>query len=93
MQWPKEKRTNNNLQNTTQKTKDRATIAPLKPGITHVHWKCKKCLFHVQHRHAASLLATTLYQVNHERNHTLWNIASAERHVLHLQVLLECCYI
>jgi hypothetical protein len=34
LQWPKEKRTNNNLQNTTQKTKDRATIAPLKPEQT-----------------------------------------------------------
>jgi len=28
----KRKRTNNNLQNTTMKTKDRATRTPLKPG-------------------------------------------------------------
>jgi hypothetical protein len=33
-QWQKEKRTNNDLQNTTQKTKDRATPIPLKPGVT-----------------------------------------------------------
>jgi hypothetical protein len=29
----KDKRTNNDLQNTTQKTKDRATRTPLKSGI------------------------------------------------------------
>ena len=29
----KDKRTNNDLQNTTQKTKDRATRTPLKPGV------------------------------------------------------------
>jgi len=29
----KDKRTNNDLQNTTQKTKDRATRTPLKPGM------------------------------------------------------------
>jgi len=29
----KGKRTNNDLQNTTQKTKDRATHTPLKPGM------------------------------------------------------------
>jgi hypothetical protein len=29
-QWPKDKRTNNDLQNSTQKTKDRVTRAPLK---------------------------------------------------------------
>ena len=34
IQWPKEKRTNNDLQNTTQKTKDRATRITLKPGVT-----------------------------------------------------------
>jgi hypothetical protein len=28
MQWPKEKKTNNDLQNTTQKTKDRAKQSP-----------------------------------------------------------------
>ena len=29
----KDKRTNNDLQNTAQKTKDRATRTPLKPGV------------------------------------------------------------
>jgi hypothetical protein len=29
IQWPKEKRTNNDLQNITQKSKDRATQTPL----------------------------------------------------------------
>jgi hypothetical protein len=32
-------------------------------------------------------------QGNHNRNHKLWNIASIERYILHMQVLLECCYI
>jgi hypothetical protein len=41
----------------------------------------------------ASLLAVTLYQGNPERNHKLWNIVSSERDILHMQVLLECCYI
>ena len=41
----------------------------------------------------ASLLAATLYQGNPDRNHKLWNIESSERDVLHMQVLLECCYI
>jgi hypothetical protein len=41
----------------------------------------------------ASLLAVTLYQGNPERNHKLWNIVSYERDILHMQVLLECCYI
>ena len=27
------------------------------------------------------------------RNHKLWNIVSTERYILHMQVLLECCYI
>ena len=39
----------------------------------------------------ASLLATTLYQGNPDRDHTLWNIVSTERCMLHMQVLLECC--
>ena len=26
-------------------------------------------------------------------NHKLWNIVSTERYILHMQVLLECCYI
>jgi hypothetical protein len=33
-QLPKDNRTNNDLQNTTQKTKNRATRIPLKPGVT-----------------------------------------------------------
>jgi hypothetical protein len=41
----------------------------------------------------ASLLAATLYQGNPERNHKLWNIISSERYILHMQVMLECCYI
>jgi hypothetical protein len=39
----------------------------------------------------ASLLAATLYQEN--RNNKFWNIVSSERYILHMQVLLECCYI
>jgi hypothetical protein len=41
----------------------------------------------------ASLLAATLYQGHPDRNHKLWNIVSSERDILHMQVLLECCYI
>ena len=41
----------------------------------------------------ASLLAATLYQGNPDRNHKRWNIVSSERYILHMQVLLECCYI
>jgi hypothetical protein len=41
----------------------------------------------------ASLIATTLYQGHPDRNHKLWNIVSFERDILHMQVLLECCYI
>ena len=40
----------------------------------------------------ASLLAATLYQRNPDGNHKLWNIVSSERYILHMQVLLECCY-
>jgi hypothetical protein len=35
----------------------------------------------------------TIYQGNPDRNHGLWNIVSTERYILHMQVLLECCYI
>ena len=31
----------------------------------------------------ASLLAATIYQENRDRNHTLWNIESTERYILH----------
>jgi len=41
----------------------------------------------------ASLSAATLYQGNPDKNHKLWNIVSTERYILHMQVLLECCYI
>jgi hypothetical protein len=41
----------------------------------------------------ASLLAATLYQGNPDRNHKLWNIVSTVRYKLHMQMLLECCYI
>jgi len=41
----------------------------------------------------ASLLAVTFYQGNPDRNHKLRNIESTERYILHMQVLLECCYI
>jgi hypothetical protein len=40
----------------------------------------------------ASLLAATLSQGNSDVNHKLWNIVSTERYILHMQVLLECCY-
>jgi hypothetical protein len=38
-------------------------------------------------------LAPTLYQVNHDRKHKLCYIGSTKRYILHLLVLLECCYI
>jgi hypothetical protein len=41
----------------------------------------------------ASLLAATLYLGNPDRNHKFWNIVSSERYILHMQVLLEYCYI
>ena len=41
----------------------------------------------------AALLAVTSYQGNPDRTHKLWNIVSTERYILHMQVLLECCYI
>jgi hypothetical protein len=41
----------------------------------------------------ASLLAATVYQGNPDRNHRLWNFVSTERYILHMQVLLEGCYI
>jgi hypothetical protein len=41
----------------------------------------------------ASLLAETLDQGNPDMNDKLWNIVSSERYILHMQVLLECCYI
>jgi hypothetical protein len=41
----------------------------------------------------SSFLVSSKPQGNHERNNKLWNIASTERDILHMQVLLECCYI
>jgi len=38
------------------------------------------------------LLAATLYQGNPDGNHKLWNSVSTERYIIHMQVLLECCY-
>jgi hypothetical protein len=40
-----------------------------------------------------SVLAQTLHQGIPDSNHKLWNIVSTERYLLHMQVLLECCYI
>jgi len=40
-----------------------------------------------------SLFAAILYQGNPDRNYQLCNIVSTERYILHMQVLLECCYI
>jgi hypothetical protein len=41
----------------------------------------------------AALLVATLYQGNPDMNHKLWNIVSPKRYILHMQVLLELCYI
>ena len=41
----------------------------------------------------ASLLAANLYQGHPDRNNKLWNIVSSERYILHMRVLLGCCYI
>ena len=40
-----------------------------------------------------SLLVATLYQEYPDWNNKLWNIVSSERYTLHMQVLLEGCYI
>ena len=40
-----------------------------------------------------SLLVVTLYHGNPDRNHKVWNIVSTEIYILHMQMLLECCYI
>ena len=41
----------------------------------------------------AFLLATTLYQGNPDMNNKLWYIVSFDRYIVHIQVLLEYCYI
>jgi hypothetical protein len=38
-------------------------------------------------------LAATIYQINHDRKHKLCYIWSTKRYILHLQVLIEWCYI
>ena len=40
----------------------------------------------------ASLLAATLYQGNPDRNHKFWNVTSAQRYILHMQLLLKRLY-
>ena len=45
-QLPKDNRTNNDLQNTTQQTKDRATRTPLKTRVNLIIWKNRKFLLH-----------------------------------------------
>ena len=39
------------------------------------------------------MLAATLYRGNHDRNHTLWDIGSAEIYIIYMQVLPKYCYI
>jgi len=46
-QTKKDKRTINDLQNTTQKATDRVTQTPLKPGRIHVLWKGEQFLLHI----------------------------------------------
>jgi len=45
-----DKRTNNDLQNTTQKTKDRATRTPLKTELRIVESTCMTASFHKERR-------------------------------------------
>ena len=40
-----------------------------------------------------SLLAAALIKENHDMNNKLWNIVRTKVFILHIQVLLECCYI
>ena len=55
--------------------------------------KLLKWWLHNNHWLIASLLTATLYQGHPDRNDKLWNIETTERYILHMQVLLECCYI
>jgi hypothetical protein len=41
----------------------------------------------------SSFLVSSNPQGNPDSNHKLWNIASTERYILHMQVLQEFCYI
>jgi hypothetical protein len=40
-----------------------------------------------------SLFGAIDYQRNNDMNHKLDNILSSKAYILHMQVLLECCYI
>jgi len=39
------------------------------------------------------LINSYSHQGNPDRNHDLLNIGATERDILHIQVLLQCCYI
>ena len=39
-----------------------------------------------------SCFLATHFDGNHDGNHKLLNIVSTERYILHMQVLVECCY-
>jgi len=41
---------------------------------------------------ALLMLTSTLYKGNEERNQKIWNSVSTQRDIVHVQVLLECCY-
>jgi hypothetical protein len=41
---------------------------------------------------ALLMLTSTLHKGNEERNQKIWNSVSTQRDILHVQVLLECCY-
>jgi hypothetical protein len=46
-----------------------------------------------EHLSSPPVLSGTLYHVNPDRNHKLWNIVSTEIYTPYADVLLECCYI
>jgi hypothetical protein len=37
----------------------------------------------------ASLLPVTLYLLNHDMNHKLWNFVSTERYILYMQIFVS----
>ena len=65
------------------------------PGSVYDKWNISVviCDTAIPKRSTKSLLAATLYHRNPDTNHKLWNIVSIEIYILHVQVLLECCYI
>ena len=73
---PKRKRSNNKVQNTTQKTKDRATQTPLKTGAPQVLQKGKQFLFHMWHPMCYSSKANELQEqmpsINNNSNFAYW---------------------